>query len=309
MDANATSADPNATSTEVATKYGTLAGGTRQKLKREIVRTTGAQKTTYYILLVLPFLMFFLTSYIVAFVYFTNPLKAKVVVALCAVVPIWFALRAQRKDGSSSDAHQNQLLVSTTGMAVLFGTAFGYMIVHTFFWGYFATLAAQVYTNVSPTQVAAGMADAGRISFSADASVDASRGIGYTANDGHEYCVAPVIASSETKEVQYWAIGEDCCGPSGRAGFACGDYKGEQGKQRNTIVELFPSPRYHDAVQLCQAENRYLPVDGALLVRFVADTDKRLQEIWSSGQALYWVVVLCAAGISVLNARALQHVL
>ena len=37
-----------------------------------------------------------------------------------------FALRAQRKDGSSSDAHQNQLLVSTTGMAVLFGTAFGY---------------------------------------------------------------------------------------------------------------------------------------------------------------------------------------
>ena len=40
----------------------------------------------------------------------------------------------------------------------------------------------------------------------------------------------------------------------------------------------------------------------------VADTDKRLQEIWSSGQALYWVVVLCAAGISVLNARALQHV-
>jgi len=309
MDPNATSAGPNATSTEIASKYGTLAGGTRDKLKREIVRTTGAQKTTYYILLVLPFILFFLTSYIVAFVYFTNPVKAKIVVALCAVVPIWFLLRAQRKEGSASHAHQNQLLVSATGMAVVFGTAFGYMIVHTFFWGYFAILAAQTYTNVSPTQLAAGMADAGRISFSADTWVQANWGVGFTADDGHEYCVAPVVASAETKEVQYWAIGEDCCGPAGRGGFACGDYKGKQGEMRNTIVELFPSPRYHDAVQLCEAENDFLPVDGALLVRFVADPDKRLQEIWSSGSALYWIVALCVAGISVLTARALQNVL
>ena len=46
------------------------------------------------------------------------------------------------------------------------------------------------------------------------------------------------LFEDQGRKVQYWAIGEDCCGPSGRAGFACGDYKGEQGKQRNTIVEV-----------------------------------------------------------------------
>eukprot|EP00419_Tripos_fusus_P063484 CAMPEP_0172905296 /NCGR_PEP_ID=MMETSP1075-20121228/174360_1 /TAXON_ID=2916 /ORGANISM="Ceratium fusus, Strain PA161109" /LENGTH=556 /DNA_ID=CAMNT_0013762501 /DNA_START=16 /DNA_END=1683 /DNA_ORIENTATION=- len=80
-----------------------------------------------------------------------------------------------------------------------------------------------LYENVQPTSHPGSFKDAAWLQFSADAHVDATKGVGY--QSGHLWCAAPIIGSSHeaglSRTVGFWAVGMDCCRYRGM--FSCGD--------------------------------------------------------------------------------------
>lgn len=288
-----------------SSQYGAVSHGTlKERPVSQLTRTTDAQKFTYYLLLFLPFAVFFGTSYALAFVYFTNPVEARFAVCGAAVVPLWYALKIRSAE-KHEEEHHARILTVTNGMAVLFGAAFGYFVYAAFFFTYYATINAQTYTNVTPVQLAASLADAGAITFSAETWVLADRGVGFLDPGLNRYCVAPVVDASTVKEVQYWAIGNDCCAK--RGSFECGNTAGQH--QKPSIVELFPAQGFIDAVGLAAAEYDLISADGAILVRFYDDVGAELSRLWWNGFVLYLSGVLCALCVTVFGTKALERVL
>jgi len=80
-----------------------------------------------------------------------------------------------------------------------------------------------LYKNVQPTSHPGAVKDAAWLQFSADARVDATKGVGF--QSGHRWCAAPIVGNlheaGSTMEVGFWAVGMDCCRPRGL--FSCGD--------------------------------------------------------------------------------------
>jgi len=88
-------------------------------------------------------------------------------------------------------------------------------------WGLFLLAASgRTYKDVAATSPAIAHLDAGQIWFDDKAVVDDSSAIGYKEHK-YAYCVAPVMGEANQKEIQYWAVGLDCC--DDRAGFRCDD--------------------------------------------------------------------------------------
>merc|ERR1719498_2082613 len=61
-------------------------------------------------------------------------------------------------------------------------------------YGYFSFIYrnSRSYQNLVPSQSAASVADAGRMTFASEAYVDQSSAVGYSARNGVTYCVAPI---------------------------------------------------------------------------------------------------------------------
>lgn len=74
---------------------------------------------------------------------------------------------------------------------------------------------SRIYTNVVPSQPSLAVADAGKITFTSETSVGTNHSVGYVSETGRTYCIAPVGDQAETRLVQFWAVGVDCCGPLG----------------------------------------------------------------------------------------------
>lgn len=88
-------------------------------------------------------------------------------------------------------------------------------------WGLFLLAASgRIYKDVSAATPAVAHLDAGQIWFDDKAVVDDSSAIGYKEHR-FTYCVAPILGTPHQKEVQYWAVGLDCC--DDRGGFRCDD--------------------------------------------------------------------------------------
>jgi hypothetical protein len=272
-----------------ASQYGTLAGGMREKEART-PRKSPESRAAYWVMLFTPFVLFFTTSVALAFVYFDRPKEALAVVAGCFVVPLWFVLKvrgAQAREDLETVHHSNVLVTLTLG-AVLFGTLFGYILYSRIFFTYEATTLSQTYTNVCPKQPGASLADAGKITFTSETWIDGSRSVGYHAH-GRVYCLAPVIDDATTKDIEYWAIGEDCC--ADRGGFRCGEVSepGHKG-QKPAYQDFFPSEHFHDALKFSLALSDMTSQDGALLLRFVPDVDAYLSWLHTWGIVIFSLV-------------------
>jgi len=80
-----------------------------------------------------------------------------------------------------------------------------------------------LYENVQPTSNPGAFKDAAWLQFSADARVDATKGVGF--HSGHRWCAAPIIGDAHedglSRTVGFWAVGINCCRPRGL--FSCGD--------------------------------------------------------------------------------------
>jgi len=78
---------------------------------------------------------------------------------------------------------------------------------------------ARTYSDVVPSQSSAAVSDAGKLIFSSSSYVDASLSVGYVTERGNTYCAAPVVDPSLQKQVQFWAVGINCCSNAGE--FTC----------------------------------------------------------------------------------------
>jgi len=98
------------------------------------------------------------------------------------------------------------------------------------------------YENVTATHMADALPDAGIIGFTAGARIDMRRVLGFRpAGTQTTYCVAPVLDDTQASEqythlwgdVQFWAVGIDCCGS--HWGFWCDDAQ-VPGTAHNAVV-------------------------------------------------------------------------
>merc|ERR1719159_77026 len=251
-----------------------------------------------------------------------------------ALIPLWFAMTASKeikaptaaeRQALEEERHHGNVLGLKTFMALLFGTSVGYFLYSEYFFVYEATQSAQTYTNVSPNMPGGGaaLADAGRVTFSSETWVDASRGVGYV-GPGNVYCVAPVLDVASAKDVEFWATGTcripaftaswlawlqpSCCCQE-RGLFNCGDVALSPGKQKTALVDLFLDPAFHDAVKLSMAVNNVVSKEGALFLRFESDVDGYLEWIRTSGYILYGFGLLVCLAIGYIVATSLYHLL
>lgn len=162
---------------------------------------------------------------------------------------------------------------------------------------YLLAVEGREYVDVLPSAKTAEFADAGILSFTADATLDTSRSFGYKADD-FTYCVAPVVSrttpvhpTSAGPKVTFWAVGKDCCG--NRREFEC-DGAGEtevtsaftvRDVDYNFVTKrLVPRtsrPLYLMAVDAAKALHNLKSEndDSIILVRWAADPKDTL-EVW-----------------------------
>merc|ERR1719247_420006 len=223
------------------------------------------------------------------------------------------------------EKHHGNLLGMNTLLALIFGASVGYYLYAEYFFVYEATMSAQTYTNVSPKMPGggAGLADAGRVTFSSETWIDASRGVGYV-GPGNVYCVAPVLDAAAEKDIEFWATGtcripvftsawlswaqpSCCCGERGL--FHCGDVALNPGTQKTALVDLFLDPAFHDAVKLSMAVNDVVSSEDALFLRFESDVDGYLEWVRTSGYILYGTGLVVYFAIGYVVATSLYHVM
>merc|ERR1719469_687966 len=150
------------------------------------------------------------------------------------------------------------------------------------FWFYEGSRA---YENVLPTESALSHLDAGKVGFSSDSKVDDSNAVGF--EDGSLYCVAPIVASEKQTQIEYWAVGVDCCKKKG--GFTCGDIGNVE--VHSGLVTNSHQAKFSKAVTMA-TEGNLTTSEDALYVRWVSDADSAQDAYWD--QALGFFVGMCA---------------
>lgn len=136
---------------------------------------------------------------------------------------------------------------------------------------------SRTYTNVVPSEPSASVADAGRLVFTDESTVDGTKSVGYAAPNGHKYCIAPIHDFADSARVEFWAVGVDCCGWESE--FTCDastDPEAHGGIVVFDNMGLFnPSNRdwYILARKKAEAEFDLVSVEKPVFVRWVANDE------------------------------------
>jgi len=165
----------------------------------------------------------------------------------------------------------------STAASVLLGAFLGLYCYDTY--GIFINFYgnSRTYTNVVPSEPSASVADAGRLVFTSESSVDGTKSVGYAAPNGKKYCIAPVHDFADTARVEFWAVGIDCCGWESE--FTCDastDPEAHGGIVVFDNMGIFnPSNRdwYTLAMKKAEAEFDLVSVEKPVYVRWVANEE------------------------------------
>jgi len=170
------------------------------------------------------------------------------------------------------------------------------------------------YTNVAPDEPAGAHTDAGLIVFMEGAKPDSTRNTEYYV-DSTKYCVAPIsvdAAYSDTlapsSNVQYWAIGENCC--DGRNIFTCSDANTPGARSGLVMAQLSDWDRslkgifgkteytyYQEAVLSAQVKFGLDTPKEHLIMRFVSDIQEAPKALLKSAYTTWWHTQLLLAPI------------
>lgn len=164
-----------------------------------------------------------------------------------------------------------------TLIALVIGSSMGLFIYDRY--GYFAFLygSSRTYRNVVVSQPAASVADAGHLIFAPEAYVDQTKAIGYAADNGEKYCVAPLRDLVNTTRVEFWAVGYGCCEWQG--GFKC-DAASDSNARGGIVVYQNPGfftesnyDHYTEARKKAEAMYDLQSCDKPMYVRWVKATE------------------------------------
>lgn len=245
---------------------------------------------------ILPAFIFMTVSIIFMVGFHQNPQILMVVAAFLALACLSDSAYIYR---TRSKLTKECVAFAIYAFAIVVGGVVGTSIHMTCLLDYWPYYQKRHYTNVAPDEPAASHADASVIVFMEGARPDVSREIGYT-RMSNRYCVAPITLEAgysddqaQTSDVQYWAIGKNCCG--GHKGFTCDD--AEQPKARSGLVmqELVGDNKlmmegimtsdemryYEKAVKMSLTKFDLTSPKERLYVRFVQDIDKARNGYWS----------------------------
>lgn len=70
---------------------------------------------------------------------------------------------------------------------------------------------SRLYAGMVPSQPSSAVFDAGRITFTSETFVDTNHSTAFVSETGFVYCIAPVREKIAAREVEFWAVGVQCC--------------------------------------------------------------------------------------------------
>mmetsp|Transcript_37201 Transcript_37201/g.89460 ORF Transcript_37201/g.89460 Transcript_37201/m.89460 type:complete len:298 (-) Transcript_37201:51-944(-) len=152
------------------------------------------------------------------------------------------------------------------------------------YWGY---EEHRHYHNVLASEPAGAHADAGVIVFTRGVHVDVTKSVGFSA--GKVYCAAPIMDDTVVSQVEYWAVGKDCC--SSRGEMWCDSVHNIHARTGAVVLEdtslmsnLTSSgldhSRFLSAVKQAAAAYELTVPEEPLMLRWISDL--------SAVQAQYW---------------------
>merc|ERR1719401_1948671 len=194
-------------------------------------------------------------------------------------------------------------IVALCLVALVAATFLGVFTYLEFLGKYWNARGSHSYANVLPSEDAAGYADAGKLVFADEARLDVSRALGY--KDVNVYCVAPVLDDSPLTEVQFWAVGVDCC--DRRGSFDCDD--AWDSDARSGVV-VSPLRHWHAqyALAVQQAEHAFelASTQQPVFVRWVVDPDKVTRNYFRFGMGVLIVATVAYGVVSCVFAHVLR---
>lgn len=217
---------------------------------------------------------------------------------LASALIVLLILMATGEDSNTRYPSISALVViamCSCGFAVFFG-ANNY---HENYAPYLVAKAGRQYQNLAADAPASAYLDAGTIHFN-DSFLDNTHALGWKGPD-YTYCVAPIAqkhamlpGNELLPQVQFWAVGLDCC--SSRGVFNChgaGDFEASGGvvlHDHDPVVSDVLSPRDHhqyymEAVSAACALYDIHSADVPVFLQWVSDTDSFLDFHWR------WAVV------------------
>lgn len=116
-----------------------------------------------------------------------------------------------------------------------------------------------IYSNVHATAAPLSVADAGAVEFVSGARPDLQHALGRASQDGHVYCVAPIIEGDAQSEIGFLAAGIDCC--DYRASFDCGD-AADDGARSGVLASSLVWSEFDSAARQASAAHGFEMVEG-----------------------------------------------
>jgi len=145
---------------------------------------------------------------------------------------------------------------------------------------YYTFRGMATYVNINPTLDFGGsFGDAGEVYFKEGSRVDTVRGVAF--KNTNLFCAAPIVLEvlDENGEVveqaeppesmDWWAIGVDCCSPSGED-FHCGEVGTPLARAGMRLLDNFDLPFYEFAVHQWAAKHG-IPAKNPLFFTWVSD--------------------------------------
>jgi hypothetical protein len=217
-----------------------------------------------------PIVFYFLFVIFYNYLFYTKPGVCGALSFVCVALSL--AMIAQRSNNKMAILFP---LGMVCACAVMAGTVGGLYCYDSYgIYSYFYANSRK-YTNVVPSEPAAAVTDAGRLTFTDESSVDVTKAVGYAAENGNRYCAAPIKDNTETSHVEYWAVGFNCCGWEGE--FNCDD-SGDANSHAGIVVfdnngwfSESNKDYYDDARKKAEAEFDLSSVDYPLYVRWVSE--------------------------------------
>jgi len=246
----------------------------------------------FLVMMIVPWLLFAATLLLFTYFYIKIPFVCwiwtlfVVVVAITAIICSNVAQRGTM---------YTMPLASGILIGVLLATLLGLYIYDTaaIFPAFYTN--ARTYTNVVASESSAAVADAGKLTFNGQTHVDIAKSVGYIAQNGMVFCVAPVLSAANQPRIEYWAAGIGCCAASGD--FWCDSAKNPEAHGGVVIFDnnawFMPAryPFYQKARQKAEAEFMLESVGNPLFVRWVMTDNLDYLKNYYSTRAM--VNVLC----------------
>lgn len=212
----------------------------------------------------LPCLVFTLTTSVLSFeLRYLHPELAWGIVGMEAVLVLWLAHLARvdlYRDTIQAPRREPTwyvFLAATVALAWVTGMLHGQTIYSHYMKSYYDLTNLNSYQALDINKVPGSLVlDAGYIVFDDKAYLDLERFASFT--DGDTYCVAPVVAGEKLVSYDFWVVGMNCCGDTGKErapeNFNCGESSNPNARAGVRLMDDSKRAYYNLAVQQAIAE-------------------------------------------------------